>query len=244
MAGREDIAAPLAAMEDERTGLVLEPLRWALAAVDSGRPYKVIVLEQVPTVFPVWQAVSEVLSDEGYSVKCGLLRSEEFGVPQTRRRAIMVARRDGEAALPAPTHRPYGKAVPRTVGDPALLPCKTMGDALDRREPFVVVSAYGTGGDPRMRGQRTSAEPASTVTGKIFRSRVMAQDGTELPRLTPAEAGQLQSFPPDYPWAGRDISQQIGNAIPPLLATHVLATALGRDHSPTRAEAERGAAIG
>jgi DNA (cytosine-5)-methyltransferase 1 len=44
-----------------------------------------------------------------------------------------------------------------------------------------------------------------------------------------SEAGRLQTFPADYPWSGKDVSQQIGNAIPPRLAAHVLAAALGRE---------------
>jgi DNA (cytosine-5)-methyltransferase 1 len=47
-------------------------------------------------------------------------------------------------------------------------------------------------------------------------------------RFSLAEAGRLQTFPRDYPWSGRDCAQQIGNAIPPRLAVHVLASALGR----------------
>src|SRR5690606_4918407 len=53
---------------DERTGLVLEPLVWALGAIDAGRPFQWIALEQVPTVLPVWEAYAEVLRAEGYSV--------------------------------------------------------------------------------------------------------------------------------------------------------------------------------
>ncbi|MCD9903856.1 DNA cytosine methyltransferase [Streptomyces sp. MT29] len=226
MGDREDVAGSLADLGDERTGLVLEPLRWALAAVDSGRPYDAIILEQVPPVLPIWQAVGKALSGEGYSVACGIAHAEEFGVPQTRRRAILVARRDGAAALPHATHRPYRKASPRPVGDPSLPPCKTMSDTLGRPDPFIVVSDHGAGGDPRARGRRTSSEPAFTITSKIARSRVMTTDGTPLPRLTSTEAGQLQSFPRAHPWAGKNIAQQIGNAMPPLLATHVLAAAM------------------
>lgn len=229
LAAREDIAADLAGLDDERTGLVLEPLRWALAAVDAGRPYRAIVLEQVQPVLPVWQACADLLRAEGYGVATGVLRAEQFGVPQTRKRAVLVARLDGIASLPEPTHRAYRRGVPQAAGDPGLLPWVSMGDMLagTRPDPFVVVSNYGTGGDPRNRGRRLSTEPAATVTGKVNRNRVVGADGTELARLTPGEAGLLQGFPADYPWAGGDVWQQIGNSVPIALGRAVLAAALG-----------------
>lgn len=225
MVDREGITADLAEVGDERAGLVLEPLRWTLAALDSGCPYEAIVLEQVPAVLPLWREMSKVLSTEGYSVACGLLRAEEFGVPQTRHRAVLIARRHGTAALPKVTHRPYRPGVPRAEGDPALSPWVAMGDVLDRPEPFVVVSSYGTGGDPKSRGRRTSAEPSATVTGKITRNQVLTEDGVE--HFSISEAGRLQGFPADYPWAGRAQAQQVGNACPPPLAVRVLDAALG-----------------
>lgn len=227
MAAGEDVKASLAELDDVRTGLVLEPLRWALEAVQDNRPYDAIVLEQVPAVLPVWNAVREALEGVGYKADCGILHTEMFGVPQTRRRAILIARRDRRPSLPAPTHRRYRKGVPSTEGDPQLLPWETMGRAVKRDSPYVVISNYGTGGDPKARGRRTSDEPAATVTGKISRNRLVSHDETELARFRVAEAGRLQTFPIDYPWAGKDISQQIGNAIPPRLAAHVLAAALG-----------------
>jgi DNA (cytosine-5)-methyltransferase 1 len=228
MAAGDDVRPSLAKLDDERTGLVLEPLRWALEADAQNHPYEAIVLEQVPAVLPVWNAVGEALEGVGYKVSCGILHTEEFGVPQTRRRAILIARRDCEPKLPAPTHRRYRKGVPRSEGDPQLLQWETMGDALDRRGPFVVISNYGTGGDPKARGRRTSAHPAATVTGKVSRNRLVTPEDAEIDRFTLGEAGRLQTFPVDYPWSGNDIAQQIGNAIPPRLAAHVLAAAL--DH--------------
>ncbi|MEV0287201.1 DNA cytosine methyltransferase [Kribbella sp. NPDC050820] len=212
---------------DERTRLVLEPLRWVLQAHRSGAPFEAVVLEQVPAVLPVWRTVREVLRSIGYSCECEILRTEEFGVPQTRRRAILVARRNARAALPAPTHRQFRQGVSRDDGDPTLLPWRTMGEALDRSGPFTVISNYGTGGDPKKRGRRSSDQPSATVTGKVRRNRVEMENGKG-DRFTFAEAGVLQTFPSDYPWSGRDIAQQIGNAIPPRLAVHVLASALGR----------------
>ncbi|MFD9259791.1 DNA cytosine methyltransferase [Streptomyces sp. NPDC059538] len=226
---REEIAKDLSKLEDERTGLVLEPLRWALEAIDErDKPYRAIVLEQVPAVLPVWEAYAKALQAEGYAVDCGLLRTEAFGVPQTRKRAVLIARMGGEAVrLPSPTHRTYRKGVARDSGDSSLEPWSTMGEVLDRESPFLVISNYGTGGDPKARGRRGSWEPSATVTGKISRNRVVGLDGEELDRFSFSEAGRLQTFPTDYPWSGRDVGQQIGNAVPPRLAIHVLSAAFG-----------------
>ncbi|MEU5693038.1 DNA cytosine methyltransferase [Actinosynnema sp. NPDC020468] len=227
MAAGDDVGPSLAGLDDERTGLVLQPLRWALEAIELGRPYEAIVLEQVPAVLPVWHAVGEALEGAGYRTVSGILHTEEFGVPQTRRRAILIARRTGTPTLPTPTHSRYRKGALPIAADP-LRPWETMASALRRTDPFVVISNYGSGGDPKARGRRTSAEPSATVTGKISRNRLTTPEGRELPRFTLSEAGALQTFPHDYPWSGHQVSQQIGNAIPPRLAAHVLATALNR----------------
>lgn len=232
MAAGDDVTTELTSLDDERTGLVLQPLRWALEAHNSGNAYQVIVLEQVPAVLPVWEAMAKVLDSLGYKTVTGILHAEEYGVPQTRRRAILIANRYLTPTLPAPTHHRFRKQAANVSTDrPALLPYQSIGETLDRLEPFVLVSNYGTGGDPKARGRRTSKEPAFTVTGKVSRNRLFSNEG-ELDRLKVSEAGRLQTFPADYPWSGKDVSQQIGNAIPPRLAAHVLAAALGQDLAP------------
>lgn len=232
------IRADLEALSDVRTGLVLEPLRWVLQALADHRPYEAVILEQVQAVLPVWQVIANILASKGYQVATPtVLHTEQYGVPQTRRRAILIARwREspiwgGNApVLPKPTHHRYRKDVPRdkgTIGAPWV----TMGEALAkyRHEEFVVVSNYGTGGDPKARGRRRSTEPSATVTGKISRNRVLGVGGDELPRFSHNEAGLLQTFRDGYKWSGKDIPQQIGNAVPPRLGMHVIAAALGLD---------------
>lgn len=237
IAQNEDVTDEFALL-DERTGLVLEPLRWMLKAIEIGRPYDVLVLEQVPAVLPVWYVVRDVLKSRGYDAVAGVLHAEEFGVPQTRRRAILIANRgdDVVSLLPAPRHRPFRIGRGRGEGDPRLKPWVSMARHLKRRDEFIVISNYGTGGNPKDRGERHSSEPAATVTSKIFRNKIWSQDGSStISRFTESEAGMLQTFPRNFPWSGRDVAKQIGNAIPPLLARRVLEAALSPGRRDTLA---------
>ncbi|MFD7491453.1 DNA cytosine methyltransferase [Streptomyces sp. NPDC059832] len=249
------------AMSDDRTGFVLQPLRWIMEAkLKRGRPYDVVVLEQVPTVMPVWKHYVKILRRAGYAADAHVLHSEDFGVPQARRRAVLIAQYDPEnvhrkVRFPEATHQRYKKGVVRQSPTPdhqdgslfpaphnggSLAPWVSMGDALRATRPddFVMVSNYGSGGDPKKRGRRTSDDPAPTITGKVRRNRLFLlkegdsgtkEDGEELERLTFEEAGLLQSFPAAYPWRSTDVAQQIGNAIPPRLSLHILSMALLRE---------------
>lgn len=228
---------------DVRTGLVLQPLRWALDALyeDDLRPFDAIVLEQVQTVLPVWQAFGAVFEEHGYSVDTGILHTERFGVPQTRKRAILIARREGRrATLPTATHHSFRKGAERQEDDFYLSKWVAMEDELTElssRGRFKVISNYGTGGDPKARGERRSCEPSFTITGKNSRNRVIMENGEET-RFSNQQAGQLQTFPEAYPWSGKEIAQQVGNAVPPRLGIHVLSAALGLE-APGDAEWKR-----
>ncbi|WP_329119227.1 DNA cytosine methyltransferase [Streptomyces sp. NBC_01465] len=115
----EAIDADLKTLTDPRTAMVLEPLRYAIQATRSPnrgmRPYDVIVLEQVPTVAALWTQYAEALEETGlpdgtkYKAVTDVLATETYGVPQTRSRAVLIARRVGlgDPALPESSHRPY-----------------------------------------------------------------------------------------------------------------------------------------
>ncbi|MBZ4015905.1 DNA cytosine methyltransferase [Streptomyces purpurogeneiscleroticus] len=115
----EEIDKDLKRLSDPRTALVLEPLRYAIQATRSPnrekRPYDVIVLEQVREVEELWKHYAKVLEETGlpdgtkYKVVVDVLDTETYGVPQTRSRAVLIARREGlgEPSLPSPTHHSY-----------------------------------------------------------------------------------------------------------------------------------------
>ncbi|WP_280220777.1 DNA cytosine methyltransferase [Nocardia neocaledoniensis] len=221
-----DVAPELSGLDDVRTGLVLEPLKWALQAERRGCPYDTIVLEQVPTVLPVWEAYAEVLKQNGYDADAKVLCAEEYGVPQTRRRAILIARRDGAVLWPDKTHQKFVRGGRAQDDAEKQQRWVSMQRALGREDEFVVISNYGTGGVSTARGERRFDEPAYTVTGKVSRNRIVDSRGKYVANLSSEDAGRLQTFPYDYPWSGLDVSQQIGNAIPPRLAAHVLCVAV------------------
>lgn len=60
------------------------------------------------------------------------------------------------------------------------------------------------------------------------------QPAAESIRITAQEAGVLQTFPAAYPWAGNkgQVFSQVGNAVPPRLAGHLLAPHLGKHLDP------------
>lgn len=97
-----------AAVEDTvATVLVLEPARFLhalLNAENPGVPLEWVAFEQVPSVLPLWQAYAQELRRLGWSVWAGVLNAANYGVPQTRERAVLIASAVRKVAPPEPTH--------------------------------------------------------------------------------------------------------------------------------------------
>lgn len=104
--GRDTRAQVQGQLADERSLLVVEPLRWALAL----RP-AYIACEQVPPVLELWRVFADALRTAGYSAWAGILSAEEYGVPQTRKRAILMASLKGSVSPPRATHQAYEPGV-------------------------------------------------------------------------------------------------------------------------------------
>lgn len=258
---------------DMRTALVLSPL----AYVWRDRP-KLVAFEQVPTVLPVWEACAEVMREWGYEVKAEILNAEQYGVPQTRKRAILVARRGGPVNLPIPTHSRYYSRTPEKL-DPGVKKWVSMAEALgfdgftaekvmgrgmverygerpgrDADAPAFAIRASAGGMEPggfvlrpsyiaasgtscQIVDPRPIDHPAPTMTGagtaefgqRATRAVGPKQRDPQGRRLTPLEVALLQTYDKSFVWHGSKGKQflQIGNAVPPLLAQHILAALIG-----------------
>jgi DNA (cytosine-5)-methyltransferase 1 len=220
-----------------------------LRAVRDVRP-RVFIMENVRGLTfaknrPYLDSVLASLRALGYTVDWRVLNAADFGVPQTRQRVFVVGRLDGPVVWPLPTHA--------DGGGPGLRPWVSLLEALPGLSPdAVIVSNYGTGGDPKARGIRTATQPAATVTTKsdrnVWRLRpattVVGSFGADViagpgyrtaggpsrqnapgsVKVSQADRKILQGFPPSWKIKGSktSIDRQLGNACPPALLQAVI----------------------
>lgn len=121
--------------------LVAEPARFVAAA----RP-EWVTLEQVPAVLPLWRTYAAQLRKLGYSAWCGILNAADYGVPQTRQRAILIASRTRTVRRPEPTHYDPHKGM-QLWGTPWVSMAEALGwGATGRPVPTVTAGGTRTGG--------------------------------------------------------------------------------------------------
>lgn len=184
-------------MHDERSGLFREYLR-----VVRGLMPRAVVMENVTGITSVedGRAVEEIhtsLKRLGYIVEHRVLRAEEYGVPQERRRIFFVGLRDGGSIRwPIPTH--YGKDDPGLFGPLNRLPHVTVWDAISDLPPLKI--------------EEGTEECDYTCSPKSDYQKLLRAGATKLynhvaPYLAPINLQRLKHIPPGGSW--RDIPTQL-----------------------------------
>ena len=181
----------------------------------------------------------------GYRVRHAVVNAADYGVPQLRKRLLIIGARADQPALPSfppvATH-----ADPEVAGMLGLRPWRTAGASLahlpepehGKHIPNHQCSKYKLRFNGHL-GHRfiDPARPAPTVTarGDERGGVVVLHHPGNHRRMTARELAAIQSFPDDFVFVGTKTSayRQIANAVPPLLGE-----AIGR----LLAQAERTAA--
>jgi len=156
---------------DERDSLILEVARLA----EGLRPSAVMV-ENVPGLRHdenrYFKQFRDRLTAMGYQLTWGVLQVADFGVPQFRRRLVLMAGRGFEIELPAPTHSRDGDG-----GRPAWL---TLRDAIGTSEAPLSLSEARKRGGPSAVGWHVIRD-MRPITVARFNSIKAGENRTRLP---------------------------------------------------------------
>jgi DNA (cytosine-5)-methyltransferase 1 len=162
----------------------------------------------------VFKMILQDFRDIGYDIKWQIVNSADYGVPQNRKRMIMVGVRkdlDLEFEFPSKTHSDNPKTVFDAIGDLPLEPSLKIPNHIGTAHK---VKINGFLGNRHTEYQK----PSPTIVGRGGGTGgpVILPHPSQTRRMTVREVARIQTFPDDFVFCGSVSSQyrQIGNAIP------------------------------
>lgn len=208
---------------------------WAVVNCAEAKRPSAILVENVPEfltwlLYPAWEAALQAL---GYSVSPHLVDAADYGVPQHRQRALIVA---VQAKAPFVLHPMKRDHIPfRAIieGDaPLWSPIRTKCLNTRRRAKrgrasfgdYFVMPYYSKGSG--LTG-RSVARPIGTIT---TRDRWALVEGNRMRMLTVLESQRAMGFRDDYllPRNKKLARHLLGNAVPPAMVSVTLDDLIAR----------------
>lgn len=190
------------------------------------------------------QWILDELGDMGYQGEWRLLNASDYGVPQLRPRAILVAlqsRVPGTFTWPGPLPDPpltVGETLRALMAEGGWRGANAWAKGANAIAPTLVGGSKKHGG-PDLGPTRARREWAALgVDGIALADAPPPRGFSGIPRLTVAMTARLQGFPPDWQFAGGKTAayRQVGNAFPPPVAEAVgkqlLAVLESKPHRP------------
>ncbi|WP_078966938.1 DNA cytosine methyltransferase [Streptomyces sp. WM6378] len=221
----------------------------AVLELAAGLHPRAVMIENVKgilqTKFTAYRAaVLQRLKELGYVPVWRLLRSCDYGVPQLRPRAVLIALRPellAHFSWPDPTACPdtalnVGHVLYQSMASHGWELAREWADAASRIAPTLCGGSRKHGGPDLGPSRARQAWAKLGVNGSSL-ADAPPQPGAVMPvRLTVAQIALLQGFPGDWTFVGRKTSayRQVGNAFPPPVAE-----AVGRRIAAALTQADR-----
>lgn len=179
-----------------------------------------VVFENVYNIerFGTLPKMKETLKKAGYGLSCTVLDASRCGVPQARKRFILVGHLGSEDGF-------FDEALSAGLADKQMTVREYLGNKLGTQYYYMHPRSYAR------RAVFSIDEPSATIRGinrpipanykRHHADAAAISDGVRA--LTTKERSYLQSFPEEFqlPGAKTNVELAIGNAVPPALAKYI-----------------------